>query len=80
MGDPGPTKGTNLEVFNACALILSFYGYSDQVLDLLQALSKRTRHYFICHKDILFGFLTQWPKTPKTNISFGGDASGSSRD
>ena len=71
---------TNLQIFNACALILGYFGFTDQVFDLLQMLSKQTRHYLICHKEILRGFVIDWPTEAKAVISFGGEISNTKRE
>lgn len=47
----------NLSIFNVTALVLSLFGFEDEVKDLLWALSPKTRMYFVGHREILSSFL-----------------------
>ena len=61
----------NLEIFNVSAVILGWYGFDDEVKDLLWQLSPKTRQYFFGHRNILSGFVIAW-KPDVTNLaSFG---------
>ena len=58
-----------LPIFNVAATILSYYGYNDKVRRLLKGVSRNTRKYFLCHKEILKAFIKVWK--PKAAIDFG---------
>ena len=62
----------NLEIFNVGALILTYYGFDDEVWDLLQVLSQNARRYCRSHTDILKGFLIKWPSEAEDFMTFGG--------
>ena len=49
-----------LESFAACAAVLSFVGYCDEVNALLRQISHRTRQYGLSHQDILRGFIQEF--------------------
>ena len=59
-----------LPSYAAIATILSFFGWKDDVFQILQILSKTSRAYFAEHRPILGGFLYPQP-TPKELGFFG---------
>ena len=46
-----------LQAYVAIATVFSYYGWKDEVYQLLQKLSKTSRAYFAEHRPILGGFL-----------------------
>ena len=60
-----------LPVFNVDALILSFFGFSDEVNTLLVLLSHKCLSYYKVHKQILDSFLIAWNPKVSNTIDFG---------
>ena len=60
-----------LQAFNVTGIILSLYGYDDDVKNMMQLVSNGTRKYFRVHYDTLSGFLEHWPPSFTGVIEFG---------
>ena len=60
----------HLPSFIISAIILSFFGCQDYVKDVMQRLSKKTRGYYIAHKDKINSFAVQF-EPELTEITFG---------
>ena len=46
--------------FIACAVVLSYVGFEDEVMHLLKQLCLNTSSYAILHKSQINGFLARW--------------------
>ena len=64
---------TNLPSFNISALVLSFYGYKDEVVFLLDVLCRNSRGYKVKHNEFLMCFLVTWTPQITGVINFGPD-------
>ena len=62
-----------LPVFNVAALILSYINFNDEVISLLNTLSKNAYVYGKSHQDILKSFLVQYKPKITRVLSFGID-------
>ena len=52
-------------------IILSFYGYDDDVRNMMQLVSHGTRKYLRIHWEQVAGFLVHWPLPTTGVIEFG---------
>ena len=54
--------------FIATAIIFSFLGHQDYIKELVRRLSHTSRRYYLSHKEIINGFVTEWTETPEVLV------------